>query len=277
MITTSLGPPPRDRLRADCGSCAALCCVAPGFRRSAEFALDKPPGTPCPLLAADFGCSVHDELRPRGFSGCATFDCFGAGQRIVQSVLPGSDWRAGPEVASRVFAAFHALRALHELLWYLTEAVELAPSGNDRDAVAAEHHRVGVLAGSPAEVLEVLDVEAERTRALPLLRRTSEQVRRHLRPGPVPPKDLVGADLRTADLVGADLRGALLLGADLRGARLHRTDLTGADLRGADLRGADLSGALFVTQAQVNSARGDAATAVPPVLARPPHWAGAPD
>jgi hypothetical protein len=34
---------PTATLRADCGSCAGLCCVALPFARTADFAIDKPP------------------------------------------------------------------------------------------------------------------------------------------------------------------------------------------------------------------------------------------
>jgi uncharacterized protein YjbI with pentapeptide repeats len=51
-------------------------------------------------------------------------------------------------------------------------------------------------------------------------------------------------------------------------------DLTGADLRGADLRGADLAQALFVTQAQLDAAKGDTGTRLPPSLTRPVYWSG---
>jgi uncharacterized protein YjbI with pentapeptide repeats len=86
----------------------------------------------------------------------------------------------------------------------------------------------------------------------------------------------VGAALRGARLRGASLRGAYLIGADLRDADLRQADLLGADLRGADLRGADLDGALFLTQPQLEAARGDPATRLPDWLRRPAHWAGAP-
>ena len=92
------------------------------------------------------------------------------------------------------------------------------------------------------------------------------------RRAPQLPRDLVGRDLRGADLRGADLRGALLLGTDLRGALLQLTDVTGADLRAADVRGTDLGAALFLSQLQVNAARGDGATTLPAGLERPPHW-----
>ena len=84
--------------------------------------------------------------------------------------------------------------------------------------------------------------------------------------------DLIGAKLKGADLRGANLRGAYLIGADLRGADLRLADLIGADLRDADLAGADLTDAIFLTQSQLDAARGDAATRLPPSLTRPAHW-----
>jgi hypothetical protein len=71
---------------------------------------------------------------------------------------------------------------------------------------------------------------------------------------------------------GASLRGARLIAADLRGADLCSADVIGADLRDADLSGADLRGALFLTQPQLDAARGDMATRLPPGLNRPVHW-----
>ncbi len=112
-------------LRADCASCAALCCVAPGFSASADFAIDKAPGRPCPHLDPGFRCSIHGELRARGFPGCATYDCFGAGQHVTQGTFDGGDWRQAPDVAASMFAAFAVMRPLHELLWYVTEALAL--------------------------------------------------------------------------------------------------------------------------------------------------------
>jgi hypothetical protein len=73
-------------------------------------------------------------------------------------------------------------------------------------------------------------------------------------------------------LAGANLRGACLIGADLRSADLRAADLTGADLRDADLSGADLTSTLFLTQAQLDAARGNLGTKLPPRLARPAHW-----
>ena len=79
--------------------------------------------------------------------------------------------------------------------------------------------------------------------------------------------DLEGADLRDADLNSANLRDANLTDATLRDANLRDADLIGAILSGAELRHAK-----NLTQEQINSAFGNAETALPEGLERPPHW-----
>ena len=115
------------------------------------------------------------------------------------------------------------------------------------------------------------DVAGHRTRVAPLLREASRIVR-----GDDAPDrsgvDLAGADLRGKPLAHTDFRNACLIGADLRETMLSRVDLLGADLRDADVRGADLRETLFLTQPQLSSARGDAATRIPPNLDRPALW-----
>lgn len=266
---------PRLDLRADCSRCAALCCVAPAFAASSDFAIDKPAGRPCPNLGADFRCGIHAHLRERGFPGCAVFDCLGAGQKVTQVTFGGADWRATPEVAPRMFRAFGVMRSLHEVLWYLTEALALAPA-DLADGVRSALDRASRLTDLPAEDLALVDVVHERGRANEVLVAVSAHARAATGGGRRTDRrgaDLVGADLRGTDLRGASLRGALLVGADLRGADLTLADVTGADLRGARLAGADLSRTLFLTQAQVDAAAGDRATRLPPGRSRPAHWA----
>jgi hypothetical protein len=249
-------------LRADCSHCVGLCCAGPAFSASADFAIDKPAGQPCPNLRPDFRCGIHDRLRERGFPGCTAYDCFGAGQRVT-AAFGGTDWR-DPNVAPRMFAAYGVARDLHELLWYLTEASTLRP-GDEVDRALAETERLVASGASAAEAA------AHRDGARTLLRRTSEAVRDPAGPDYVG-ADLIGRRLRGADLSRANLRGAYLIGADLRDAVLDRADLIGADLRGAQLSGADLGTAIFVTRPQIGAANGDADTLLPPTLERPAHW-----
>jgi uncharacterized protein YjbI with pentapeptide repeats len=49
-------------------------------------------------------------------------------------------------------------------------------------------------------------------------------------------------------------------------------DVAGADFRDAELSGAGLTESLFLTQAQLDAAHGDAATELPAALNRPAHW-----
>ena len=264
----------RVELRADCSRCFGLCCVAPGFEVSADFALDKRPGEPCPHLAADFGCGIHADLRPRGFAGCMVFDCFGAGQQVAQVLYAGRSWLDAPETASEMFAVFGVVHRLHELLWHLGEALALTTDTALHSRLTSAFAEVeGHAQGAPAAVA-ACDLPALRAAINPLLVQVSAAVREAVRSDPLDHRgaDMAGADLRGSDLQAASLRGALLLGADLREADLRFADLTGADLRAADLRAADLTGALFLTQAQLDAARGDARTSLPASRSRPGHW-----
>ncbi|WP_255638028.1 pentapeptide repeat-containing protein [Amycolatopsis sp. DSM 110486] len=263
-----------DSLTADCGSCFGLCCVALTFTRSADFAMDKAAGEPCVNLEPEFGCGIHDRLRDKGFSGCTVYDCFGAGQKISQITFAGRDWRGEPGGAKQMFAALPVMRQLHELLWYLTEARSLDVTRELHAGLDAALAETGQLTLTDPGTLLALDVAEQRARVDVLLQATSRLVRDgvHGKKKDRRGADLMGAKLANADLRGANLRGAYLIAADLRGADLRQADLIGADLRDADVRGADLTACLFLTQSQVNAARGDATTRLTERLSRPAHW-----
>ncbi len=264
----------RRGLRADCARCFGLCCVAPAFAASSDFAIDKPAGQACPHLQASSRCAIHPRLRQLGFPGCTVYDCFGAGQHVSQVTFGGKDWRSAPDTAQRMFDVFAIMRQLHELLWYLCEARELAAARPLHAALGDACDATERLTRLPPDELLGLDVAAHRRSAGDLLGRASELVRAGARPDPPDHRgaDRIGADLRRADLRAASLRGALLVGADLRGADLRLADLIGADLRGARLAGADLRDSLFVVQSQLDAAIGDRRTRLPRGLTRPAHW-----
>jgi hypothetical protein len=99
--------------RGDCGRCDALCCTALAFDRGPHFAIDKPAGERCPNLAEDHRCALHDRLAAAGFSGCAAYDCLGAGQ-LATSMFAGLDV-ASPSVRRARYEAFARLRQLQAL------------------------------------------------------------------------------------------------------------------------------------------------------------------
>ncbi len=264
-------------LVADCARCAGLCCVAPAFAASADFAIDKAAGHACPHLGADSSCGIHDRLLDRGFPGCVAYDCFGAGQRVVAML--------GPVRTARTLRVYEVLHQLHELLFYLGDALSRPSARPVHAALAVE--RDAIAARTDPGLLDRADPAEHRAAVAPLLRRASALVRSSAENGPGRPErfgtnpaagpdhrgaDLVGRDLSGADLRRADLSTAYLLGADLRRADLREADVLGADLRGADLSGADLTDALYLTRTQIGGARGDARTTLPPGLDRPARW-----
>lgn len=264
----------REELRADCGQCFGLCCVALTFSVSADFAIDKDAGEPCRNLADDYRCGIHTKLRPSGFQGCTVYDCFGAGQKISQQTYGGRSWRDEPGTAKQMFDLLPVMRQLHELLWYLAEALTLPPAKPlHKDLALAQASIEALTELKPDEVLG-LDVAAHRQRVNELLVKTSELMRAGARGKKKDRRgaDLFGAKLKGADLNKANLRGAYLIAADLREADLRGADLIGADLRDADLRGADLTNAFFLTQSQVNAAKGNPTTKLPAALTHPSHW-----
>lgn len=267
-------------LRADCESCFGLCCVALPYAKSADFAFDKDGGTPCQNLQSDYRCSIHKDLRKSGFRGCTVYECFGAGQKVSQVTFDGNDWRDNPESAKEMFDVFPIMQQLHEMLCYLNEALNLKatqPIYSDLQFALEETEQLTKL--SPKAIID-LNVPAHRATVNDLLLRTSELVRAKVS-GKGGKKgiskigrgsDLIGAKLRAVDLKGANLRGALFIASDLRDADMRKTDLIGADFRDADLSGANLIGSIFLTQAQINSAKGDINTKLPATLSTPDHW-----
>jgi len=274
--------PDINQLLADCDRCFGLCCVALPYAKSSDFAMDKDAGQPCHNLQLDFRCGIHASLRQQGFRGCTVYDCFGAGQKVSQNTYKGRDWRRHPESAREMFEAFPVMRHLHELLWYMSEALTLQPARSVHDKLRTaleETERLTRL--GPADLLN-LDITAHRAAVNALLMETSELVRAQA-PRPKPGAhgkrkaigrgaDLIGANMLGADLRGANLRGAFLIAADLRHADLRLADVIGADFRDADLSGADLTATIFLTQAQLNAAKGSLATKLPTGLVRPSHW-----
>lgn len=254
-------------LRADCGSCTALCCVLLPYSRAAGFGADKPGGIPCAHLLVDDRCGIHDQLREQGWPGCEVFDCFGAGQWVSGYTYAGRSWR-DPEVdRGEMAAVLSAQRLVHEMLWHLDEVARRDAA--DETTRELQSRLLDVRALAPAALLriDVDDLVEAASDHFARVRATKTPTARDLRRA-----DLAGQDLRDEDLVDADLRGAALLGADLRGVDLGAASLLGADLRGARLESAVLDRVWFLTQPQIGAARGGEATLIPPRLRRPQPW-----
>lgn len=281
-ITASEGVIRRSSLKPDCGKCFGLCCVALYFSAQEGFPVDKEAGKPCVHLQSDYRCRVHDQLAEKGLKGCLSFDCFGAGQKVSQVTFKGEAWHQASVPAAAMFDAFSIMRQLHEMLWLLIEARGLPSAGSIHESIHALLKETENLTFLGFEAILTLDLAAHREKVSRILQEASHIERtairsslgspaghpKALRPG----VDRMGADLRSYDLCGISLRGACLIAANLRKTDLTGTDLMGADLRDADLCGANLSNGLFLTQSQINGAKGDSGTRLPDSLEPPAHW-----
>lgn len=269
-------------LKADCENCFGFCCVALYFSASEGFPEDKDAGIPCINLQQDFRCRVHNNLKERGLKGCIAYDCLGAGQKVAKVTYGGQDWHKAPESAKQMYDVFLIMKQIYEMLWYLTEAITLKPASEMLEEIKSmlnETEKLTLL--SPEELIK-LDVTAHRVAVNAILLKASELVRNKFRNKQKNSSkgqktlgrglDLMGKDLRKTDLRGANLRGAYLIAANLRGVDLSGADLIGADLRDGDFRGANLTQSIFLTQAQINTAKGDHSTRLPKSLTPPAHW-----
>ncbi|MDK8191914.1 pentapeptide repeat-containing protein [Paenibacillus sp. UMB7766-LJ446] len=269
-------------LSADCEQCFGLCCVALPYGKSSDFAFDKSSGTPCPNLRTDNRCGIHTQLRQKGFKGCTVYDCFGAGQKLSQVTYGGKDWRDHPESAAEMFDCLPVMKQLHEMLSYVNEMLQLPETSSIHLALQNVYRETERLTDLEPSAILHLDIPAHRAVVNELLVQASEMVRAKAKVSDKAPstskskkrtgRDFLGANLKGADLRGASFRGALMIAANLQNADMRSTDLIGADLRDADLSGADLRGSIFLTQSQLNSAKGSAATKLSGHLNIPEHW-----
>ena len=251
-------------LKIDCKNCFGLCCVALYFSKFEGFPSDKVAGKPCSHLSDDFSCKIHESLSDKGLKGCTAYDCFGAGQKVAQVTYKGIDWKQSSK--TEMFDVFVVMRQLHEMLWYLTDASLQEVSISLKKEVEEMRLKIVQLTYLDLASLLVLDIESYRDEVNKILRQIGTLSGEKLG------KDLMGKNLTKKNLINSDLRGALLIAANLKNQDLSGANVIAADFRDADIRGAKLDKCLFLTQSQINVAKGDQQTKIPKWLSRPAHW-----
>ncbi|WP_453989913.1 pentapeptide repeat-containing protein [Bacillus nitroreducens] len=272
----------RERLKADCSACFGLCCTALNIVASSDFPINKPAGTPCTNLQSNYSCQIHSQLRDHGFKGCTVFDCLGAGQVVSQVTFKGQSWRENPEIAKNMFDVFPIMEQIHEMIAYVAEALTYEIPDDITDKLGKQLKELQDVTKLDAENLLSLDLVMYRFSISELLTSVSDFVRRRtIETLPGKRKfsefnharaDWIGKKVKGKDLRATDFRGAYLIAADMRNTDLRAVNFIGADLRDVDFSGANLSTSMFLTQMQVNSAKGNVKTQLPSHIHRPSHW-----
>ena len=187
----------RDSLRADCERCIALCCVAPSFTASADFAIDKPAGVPArtcgPTTAArSTACSAHRAFpaarrttasargsawSPRSRNECGRRRCSRRSRRCGGATSCSGTWPRPPAWPGRRGCAGRWRR--RRARWRMGPI-----AAEDVDRPARPGRRAGPWRAAHRE---------------PCGRRPD-------RPRPAPRRSRAAADLRGAYLIRADLR-----------------------------------------------------------------------
>lgn len=258
------------KLAIDCGKCSGLCCVALCFMKTDEFPEDKEAGNPCKNLASDFSCKIYNQLSRLNMKGCLAYDCFGAGQRTTQAYFPDITWKTNPEKANEIFEVFLIIFQMHQLLWYLIEALSVVDNENligEIGSLILENERM--TRGNASDILR-LDVTSYRMKVNDVLKRVTRNLSGNSSKGTR--KDYIGSTFKGENLDGRDLSMSLLIAANLEGCSLKGVNFLGADMRDANIKNADLSESVFLTQMQVNSARGNSNTRLPAKLHIPDSW-----
>lgn len=156
----------RPELKSDCERCAALCCIAYAAEESPGFAATKEAGQPCPKLDPNGSCTIYGKREQEGFSGCIAYDCFGAGQFVVQKHYDGRHWRGDPPLLAPMLSTFRTMRKVFELLYLVNYA-------RGRDLTASQTE---LLEGLEMKLLEMTE-QRETDGTSPALNRAEAKLR----------------------------------------------------------------------------------------------------
>lgn len=262
-----------NELKAHCADCCGLCCTALYFSKMDGFPQNKPAGKPCMHLEKDFKCKIHPDLDKRKMKGCIGYDCFGAGQYVTQCLFHGEDWRSAPGRANELFETFIKVFQLFQIRYYLLEAMTITCAKSlwkDIDTRLNENDKLCSL--TPEEICR-LDVDSYREQVNILLKEVCACVENQFpKRDQRLPLELFGKSFKNKRMDGQNLSMKLLIACDFSGCRLDGANFLGADTRDANFSNADLRECVFLTQAQVNSARGNRKTLLPGHLDYPVTW-----
>lgn len=202
------------------------------------------------------------------------YDCFGAGQKVTQTVYHGKSWKDKDVKPDEMYRVFLAVYQLHQMLWYLNEAALLIPAADIYGVIESAIQDLDRLIRQTPEALLKLDLEACREKTNLLLKEVWHRVQNTVKSTVEPQKsvDFIGKDFKKAVLDGQDFSMSLLIAANLEGCSLGGANFLGADLRDANFKNADLRESIFLTQAQVNTAKGNAYTKLPEFVTCPKTW-----
>lgn len=260
-------------LKSDCSKCSGLCCAALFFSKMDGFPEDKSEGKPCINLQKDFRCKIHRELEKNKMKGCIGYDCFGAGQQVTQFIYFGQTWQDVPKQAKEIFDVFIVVFQLYQIRYFLLESMAIFPAKALKNDVKALIEENEMICNCKPKDIIMFDIKNYRDRVNVLLKQVCSLLQKSLCcENKKCPSDFLGRNFKDKDMRGLDLSTKLLIAANFNNCVFDGTIFLGADTRDADFSNADLKDAVFLSQGQINSAKGNRNTKLPQYLDYPVTW-----
>lgn len=257
-------------MKADCQRCCGLCCVSLHFAKSEGFPENKRAGLPCTQLTESHRCRIHAKLKQQKMKGCIGYDCFGAGQRVTQDLYDDHAWNDDTVSTKEMFDVFHNVYQLYQIRFFLLEALYINTSVHTQEELQKCLLVNEEICNASPSLIVTYPIDTYRDNVNHLLKavckthcKGSNQNDAHV---------YLGRVYKGKDLSNHDFSMKLLLAADFTNCIFHGAVFLGADTRDTNFCNADLRQALFLSQGQVNSAKGNAKTKLPEHLHRPVTW-----
>lgn len=259
-------------LETNCKQCSGLCCTALYFSKIDGFPYDKPAQTPCQHLQRDFLCDIHEQLREKGCQGCRSYDCIGAGNEVTATIYCGKSWRDDVKMQREIFDVFVIVSQLHQMLFYLWEALTNGPESVLQIAIEEKISQLQAIKQQEPKLLRCFDMDKIREEVNPLLKQSwLRQLPSHSN---MRKKSFyrLNEKRRKQNLKYEDFSMSFLIGSDYSGSDLYGACFLGSDVRDVKVFDCDLSNCMYLTQAQVNAMQGNKNTKLPWYLKQPNDW-----
>lgn len=225
------------KLVSDCSRCSGLCCIALYCFQSDGFPQDKPIGKPCINLMDNFKCRIHEDLESMGMRGCIGYDCFGAGQYLTEEIYGGVTWKTQPGKTKEICDMYMLIYRLFQLRFFLYESRKLVSSEVLLPEISRLLQENDSICKLPMQEMLKYPIDAYQDKVNGVLKKSCAALKNYLKV-----KNNIGKDY------------------------LNR------NFEGENLDGADLKEAVFLSQGQINAAKGSRRTKLPKHLKYPDTW-----
>lgn len=262
-----------EQLKVDCSQCSGLCCTALFFSKIDGFPENKIAGKPCTKLQNNYRCKIHHELEKRNMKGCIGYDCFGAGQHVTQCIYKGeTTWQTSKEQSKEIFDVFVIIFQLYQIRYFLEESRIVIPAKelwSDIENLIDENE---ILCNSTKQSILDIDIDSYRNKVNILLKQVCASIITSFKHNNKKLTEFSGRSFKKRDMSGLDLSMKLLIATNFDSCIFDGTIFLGADTRDTNFSNADLRESVFLTQGQINSAKGNRSTKLPKHLDYPVTW-----